>query len=172
VLSRATGFIRDYADYPYDDYRENAGLFYPVTNSDNRMHPKTRVIGVRTGVGVDDTEETKVYQLGGFGSNTQVINDQVGEISVVVVGNTELDIAVIYDRRLEDGTILNFEPTEPGSATVMQDDEGNRWDVFGTAVSGPRAGEQLAATNSYTAYWFAWVAHFPGAFIHFNAGNL
>ena len=32
----------------------------------------------------------------------------------------------------------------------------------------PAAGEQLGITNSYTAYWFAWVAHFPNAEVHFN----
>jgi hypothetical protein len=50
----------------------------------------------------------------------------------------------------------------------MQDNEGSVWDVFGNAVSGPRAGEQLAMTNSYTAMWFAWAAFFPNAEIHFN----
>ena len=41
------------------------------------------------------------------------------------------------------------------------DDEGNVWDVFGTAVSGPRAGDQLNLTTSFTPYWFAWSAFHP-----------
>lgn len=168
VLTRSTGFIRDYYQYPYDDYRQISGLFYPVTNVDNRMHPKTRVIGIRAGNGVDDTASTKVYQLGAFGSATQAINDQFGEQSIVIVGNTDLDYAVIYDRELADGTILTFAPIEDDGANIMSDDEGNVWDVFGVATSGPRAGEQLAMTSSYTAFWFAWAAHFTDPDIHFN----
>jgi hypothetical protein len=38
--------------------------------------------------------------------------------------------------------------------------------VFGTAVSGPRTGQQLQKTNSYIAYFYAWTAFFPGAEIH------
>ena len=50
----------------------------------------------------------------------------------------------------------------------MTDAEGNVWDVFGNAVSGPRTGEQLEMTQSFTAMWFAWVAFNPNAEIHFN----
>jgi hypothetical protein len=168
LLSRNTGFSREYTTYPYGNYRESAGLLYPVTNEDNRMHPKTRIIGIRAGTGVDSTDETKVYQLGAFGDTNNVINDQVGNQSIVVIGNSELNYSVIYNRELADGTILNFSPIDGDGANVMSDDEGNVWDLFGSAVSGPRAGEQLGMTNSYTAYWFAWVAHFPNAEVHFN----
>ena len=50
----------------------------------------------------------------------------------------------------------------------MSDTEGNTWDIFGNAVSGPRAGEQLARTTSYTAMWFAWAAFFENTELHFN----
>jgi hypothetical protein len=99
------------------------------------------------------------------------INDQVGNLSVVVVGNTALDFAVIYDRELEDGTILTFSPIKGDGANIMRDDEGNVWDAFGVAVSGPRAGTQLRMTNSYTAFWFAWVAHFPDSDFHFSVSG-
>ena len=168
VMTRNTGYRNDYVTYPYGNYRESAGLLYPVTNSDNRMHPKTRVLGVRTSIGVDETAPTKVYQIGAFGATTQAINDQVGETSIVVVGNTELDFAVAFDRRLPDGTILTFTAVDGALPVVMQDDEGTAWDAFGTAVDGPRAGQQLAMTDSFIAFWFAWVAHFPEAGIHFN----
>ena len=39
-------------------------------------------------------------------------------------------------------------------------DGGNVWDIFGTAVSGPRVGVQLDSVQSYTAMWSAWVSHF------------
>jgi hypothetical protein len=42
----------------------------------------------------------------------------------------------------------------------------NEWDVFATAVSATRAGQQLQKTNSYVSYWFAWTAFFSGVDIH------
>jgi len=74
----------------------------------------------------------------------------------------------MYSRVLADGTILNFSPINGDLPNVMSDDEGNVWDILGTAVSGPRAGEQLAATRSYVAMWFAWVSHFDNVEIYFN----
>jgi hypothetical protein len=50
----------------------------------------------------------------------------------------------------------------------MSDSEGNTWDIFGNAVSGPRAGMQLRRTTSFTAMWFAWAAFFDNTELHFN----
>lgn len=167
VMTRSTGYNRNYDEYPYGGYKDDEGLFFPVGNVDQRLHPKTRVIGIRSAAGLDSTV-SKVYQIGAFGAATQTINEDFEGQSIVVVGNSNLDFAAIYSRELSDGTILNFSPIDDDLPNVMSDDEGNTWDIFGTAVSGPRAGEQLAMTESYTAFWFAWVAFFPEAAIHFN----
>ena len=170
-LTRNTGFLRDYDEFPYGSYRTNLGLLFEVSNVDNRLHPKTRVIGIRTGAGVEGTSgnvPSKVYQLESFGPTMNVINEQLDDLSIVVAGSDALNFAVIYNRELSDGTILTFSPLDDALPNIMSDDEGNVWNVFGTAVSGPRTGDQLAATRSYVAYWFAWIAHFPGAEIHFN----
>jgi len=118
------------------------------------MQPKDRLIGIH------DDSKSRVYQLGAFGASTQAINDQFNDQSIVVVGNSALSFAAIYSRVLADGTILNFSPINADLPNVMSDDEGNVWDIFGTAVSGPRAGTQLGKTRSYVAMWFAWVSHF------------
>lgn len=164
VLTRETGWegSRDYDDYPYSSYRSNEALLFPVSPLDNRLHLKERVIGVRNGA------DSKVFQLDGFGPITQAINDQIGPLHFVAVGNTDLNFAAIYDRQLEDGTILAFSPLHADLPNIMTDDEGNVWDIFGTATAGPRAGTQLGKTNSYTAFWFAWAAFFPDPQIHFN----
>lgn len=163
ILTRNTGFTRQYGVYPYGSYRDNAGLLFPVQNTDSRLHPKARVLGIRQG------DQVKVYQLRGFGDTTQIINDQVGGQSVVIVGNSKLNFAAAFNRQLADGTILNFSALQDGNTSiVLQDDEGTVWDVWGSAVSGPRAGEQLSMTTSTIAYWFAWVAFYPQAEIYFN----
>jgi hypothetical protein len=162
VLSRDTGHIRDYDDYPYGDYKTDPALLFSVSRQDNRMHPKQRVIGIHEG------SKSKVYQLGAFGAITQTINDQFNSQSIVVVGNSALSFAAIYSRQLSDGTILNFTAIDGDLPNVMSDDEGNVWDILGRAVSGPRMGERLNETRSYVAMWFAWVSHFNEIEIYFN----
>jgi len=162
AMSRSTGFDRDYDAYPYQDYLFSDELLFPVSSTDNRLHPKIRVIGIRS------TTTSKVYQVDGFGPVTQAINDQFNGNPIVAVGNSDANIAVIYSRELDDGTILTFSGLDGQLPNIMQDTEGNVWDVFGNAVSGPRVGERLAMTNSYTALWFAWATFYPNAEIHFN----
>lgn len=162
VMTRNTGHVRGYDEYPYGDYLDSNEFLFRVGRQDNLMHPKQRVIGIHDGT------TSKVYQLGGFGLSTKTINDQFGSQSIVVVGNSALSYAAIYSRVLSDGSVLSFEPIQDALPNVMSDTEGNIWDIFGTAVSGPRVGAQLESVNSYTAMWFAWVAHFSTVELYFN----
>ncbi len=161
VVSTTTGYDRPYGEYPYEDYRTNHDrLLFPIANDDDRLPRKQRVLGVITESAVT------VYQLTSFGFGTSVINDDVGGIPIVAVGNQTGKFAVAFERTLPDGTILSFSSTEETLPRAMIDDEGTTWDLFGHAVSGPRSGEQLAPAKSYIAFWFAWVAFYPDVEIH------
>lgn len=46
VLSKDTGFVRDYNSGPYGDYDTSQRIIFPVGQKDARLHPKTRVLGV------------------------------------------------------------------------------------------------------------------------------
>ncbi len=46
VLSRDTGFKRDYHRNPYYQYARDEGVFFPVAFSSRRYHPKERVLGI------------------------------------------------------------------------------------------------------------------------------
>ncbi len=154
VMTRNTGNPRPYDRYPYGYYQSTTSFLFAVSKKDSRLHAKERVIGIHEG------STSKVYQLVMFGGLTQTINDQFNDQSIVVVGNTARNYAAIYSRVLSDGTILQFDPVQNDLPNVMEDTEGNVWDIFGTAVSGPRVGVQLDSVQSYTAMWFAWVSHF------------
>ena len=162
VLTEDTGFSRNYSVYPYLSYRTNSVLLFPLDDVDNRLHPKRRVIGIRSNAA------SKAYQIDSFGSTTQTINDHFDGNPIVVVGNSDLDFAAIYSRELNDGTILEFSTVPNQLPVVMSDSEGNNWDIFGYAVSGPRTGAQLERTTSFTAMWFAWAAFSVNTEIHFN----
>lgn len=161
VMTRDTGHFRDYDDYPYGTYRADTRLLFNVERTDNRLHLKERGIGIHT------RDRAKVYQLSGFGSATQTINDHFEGQPIVVAGNTDLEIAVMYSRSLADGSILQFDPIQGDLPNIMTDSEGNVWDVFGQAISGPRMGTQLSLVDSYSAMWFSWAAHFPTVELHF-----
>ncbi len=45
VLSTDTGHRRDYRRSPYGDYDHSERVFFPVTHSSRRFHPKTWVVG-------------------------------------------------------------------------------------------------------------------------------
>lgn len=162
VMTRDTGHVRSYDQYPYGSYRVSTGLLFLTEPFDNRLHPKERAIGIHTDA------DAKIYQIDGFGNETQAINDEFAGQSIVVVGNSALDLAAIYSRELSDGTILSMTPIQDDLPNIAEDSEGNIWDIFGTAVSGPRAGEQLQSVRSYTAMYFAWSSHFDNVEIHFN----
>ncbi len=161
VLTEQTGFSRDYDVYPYGSYREDDALLFPVDNmADTRLHRKERVLGINVG------SSSKAYPIANFADGVEVLNDSVGDMQVVVAGSRGHDFGVVYNRQLEDCTVLDFEAVQDMLPVVLRDNEGNEWDLFGTAVSGARTGQQLQKTNSYVSYWFAWTSFFQPVVIH------
>jgi hypothetical protein len=160
LLSKSTGFTRNYNVYPYGTFREDSSLLFLVNNSnDQRLHSKERVLGINNGT------SSKVYPIARFKAGVEVINETVGDMNVVVAGSSGSNFGVVFNRELEDCTVAEFEALHNRLPVVMRDKEGNEWDIFGVAVSGPRSGQHLQKTNSYIAYWYAWTAFFPGAAI-------
>ncbi|MCH7859796.1 MAG: DUF3179 domain-containing protein [Candidatus Marinimicrobia bacterium] len=162
VMTTSTGYSRSYGAYPYGSYRSDRSLLFPISDSDDRLHPKERVAGLI----VDD--QAKVYRLGTFaaGDTVRVINDEFKGIPIVVAGSEKSNVIVIFQRSLPDSTVLSFTPLQQVLPVVMLDNEGTSWDLFGRAVAGPRAGAQLPITRSYIAYWFAWGTFFTGVEIY------
>ena len=161
IMAEDPEISRPYGAYPYGSFKEDQSLLFPVNNmNDNRLHRKERVLGINVGF------SSKVYPISSFASNVEVINDSVGNMPVVAAGSSGLNFAVVFNRELEDCTVLDFQAVQGNLPIVMRDNEGNEWDVFGHAVSGARTGQQLQKTNSYISYWYAWTAFFEGVEIH------
>lgn len=124
---------------------------------DDRLHPKTRVIGVAT------EDETRAYPFPAV-EKRGVINDTVGDLPVVVaigpgdspsVSSGEL---FAYDRRVG-GQLLRYEHVEAGRMRAG----GSTWNVpTGRAVDGPFRGQQLTQAGPADAvFWFAWLDFHP-----------
>jgi len=76
VLSRSTGFIREYDKYPYDNYEEVEDLYFPVeVEARYEIHPKTVVYGLEI------NGESKAYTWEALREETRedgVLLDTVG----------------------------------------------------------------------------------------------
>lgn len=157
ILSFNTGFSRPYSNYPYGDYRTNNDLLlFPVTNDDTRIPRKER------GLGVTVEDQTKFYRFGMFtSSNVVTLNDNLNGRDIIVVGSQERNFLLAYNREIVPGITLDFEPLNNEGATVMIDNNGDRWNIFGEALEGPYTGQRLQATNSYIGMWFAWATFHP-----------
>lgn len=141
---------RDYTYDPYGGYATTDQVGVGSTFDDDRLHPKTLVIGVTAG------ESAKAYPLPRIGA-AGVVNDTVGDRPVVVAGAPG-DTLVAYDRTV-DGEVLTFEAADDERLRAG----GSRWRrSTGRAVDGPHEGSELTAANRLPAlFWFAWLDFHP-----------
>ncbi|MBD3328775.1 DUF3179 domain-containing protein [Candidatus Peregrinibacteria bacterium] len=81
VLSRDTGFDRDYDQSPYGDYDESTDVFFSVANRDNRLFEKEIVYGVYyDGV-------AKAYPrslLENLNDDEKILDDEIGDNPVEI----------------------------------------------------------------------------------------
>lgn len=154
VVTSNTGINRQYSNYPYGSYRDDEALIFPISNKNNDIHLKERVHGI-----IDDD---KVYaiQFKLFNNGTKLYTKQIGDNNYIIVGSEPDNFIVSFFNTLQDGTTLNFELIENSLPILMKDNEGNKWDIFGYAVEGNRAGQKLVPTKSFIAYWFAWATFY------------
>jgi len=154
VLNTNTGFNRNYQRYPYGDYKtNNTSLIFPVNNMDDRVPSKERVLGVVV------NDQVMTYRFESFAKESvNIVQNNFQGKSLVVIGSQEKNFLTAYENVLPDGTTLNFEAIQNQLPIMMKDKEGNKWDVFGQAVSGPRKGQALPEVLNYIGYWFSWAA--------------
>ncbi len=162
VLNTNTGYSRNYNKYLYGaDYPDdNSRILFPIYNEDSRLERKVLVHSVNYGL------YSKAYPIRDFETSMQVINDTFEGHELVIAGNSALEMTVSFERITADGSELQFEAVTNDLPIIMKDQEGNRWNLFGEAVSGPREGETLTPTPSYNAYWFAVADFFNFPRIH------
>ncbi len=156
VVTTRTGYSRNYDRYPYGNYKVDDNLIFPVSNSDARLRPKVRVLGVMI------EGKAKAYKFDKTFAGNKVIEDLFQGEKLVVVSNSYANFMVAFKRIQDDETELSFEAVQDSLPVILRDNEGTRWDVFGRGVSGPRKGEQLGEVTQMMGYWFAFPAFYPG----------
>jgi len=166
VLSRRTGFDRQYGQNPYpgyDDVHSPPFLFQGKT--DGRLAAKERVVGVRNG---DDAVAIRVSDL----KQRHVVETTVGGLEVVAwlkPGTASgLDAESVADGR-DVGATGVFQPVVDGQHLTFEGFPGGfrdretatTWDVLGNATAGHLAGKSLTPVEHVDTFWFAWAAFLP-----------
>jgi hypothetical protein len=137
---------RNYETDPYVGYRntEEVGLSEEAFE-DDRLHPKTEVLGITVGEVARAYARPAVERAG-------VVNDRVADRPVVVTAVPDGTLSA-FDRRI-DGRVLAFAAGEDGSMRAG----GSRWDrLTGAAIDGPHEGRRLEPLGR-TMFWFAWLS--------------
>ncbi|MGI8726871.1 MAG: DUF3179 domain-containing protein [Solirubrobacterales bacterium] len=171
VLSRDTGFDRDYGANPYTGYDDpDSEPFALQEDADDRLPPKELVTAVKLEDG-----KAVVYPRSVLVEEAPV-NDRIDGRPVVVMFEPEVASALdagaisegrevgagaVFERTL-DGETLTFE-SGPDPGTARDRATGSTWDATGRAIEGRLKGERLAQIPSDNQFWFAVAAFFKGA---------
>jgi hypothetical protein len=161
VLSRDTGFSRDYGRNPYPGYDDvDRPPFLFDGEVDGRLAAQTRVVSVRGA-----TESVVVVQEDLFDRRVVAFTvDGRERVALLEPGTASaLDAVRIDDGRdvgavgvfdpVVDGRTLGFRPDPSGG--FIDDRTGSTWDILGRAIAGPLAGTRLAPVEHLDTFWFA-----------------
>ena len=123
---------------------------FPVSQEklDDRLLPGDRGFAIE----IDDTH--KAYALGGA---DEVINDEVGDVPVVVIVRADGPTASAYLSNL-DGQKRDF---VLNMGVLEEAKTGSQFDDAGRATSGPFAGTQLTPVPSRYSLWFSLAGSLP-----------
>ncbi len=163
VLSRDTGFRRNYGNNPYAGYdrQEAPWRRFFFGRPDERLPAMERVVAVS----FNDENIAVPFSLL---AEKRVIAEEVGRMPVTIFwapgtasalddGNIsrgrDVGSSGVFDPRVE-GRVLRFEPD--GDGRFRDRETGSIWDILGRATEGPLAGQQLISIPHGTHYWFAW----------------
>jgi hypothetical protein len=171
VLSRDTGYERDYGINPYpgyDDVDEAPFLFKGEV--DGRLAAVERVLGVESAGAFTAFPYFRLRDQSV--ANVAAVNASVGGEAVAVfwkkgtnsaLGNPDIaagkDVgsAAGFSRRVG-GRTLTF-AARAGAIEDIQ--TGSKWSMFGRALSGRLKGQRLDPLEAIDSFWFDWAAFHP-----------
>ncbi len=168
VLSRDTGFSRQYGTNPYSNYDSRPGRPFLFRGEiDARLGSPVDHVLAATVDGIAKAYPFAILREQG------VINDSIGERPVaaffqsgvasalgdsVIDNAADLGSAGLYLSTL-DGVTLSFIQQADGSFTDEQ--TGSTWNAYGEAIAGSLQGRELEWVDAFPHFWFAWAAFHP-----------
>jgi hypothetical protein len=164
VLSKDTGFSRPYGADPYGDYYTSNQLYFPVSNHDNRLGLKEKVIGLEGG-SLKGKVQYKAYKLQQI-ETQKVINDEINGKQVTLFSLYPAMVRV-YDRMPVEGKVLEFEYNNSNNK-IIDKQTGSEWNFSGEAINGTLKGKHLIRLPLDEGFWFEWVAFHPQTALYPN----
>jgi uncharacterized protein DUF3179 len=119
-----------------------------VTYHDNRLRPKTMILGVDVG------GASKAFPLDAL-RRERVVNDTLGGKPVLIVHQPASDTTTAFVAR-SGGRTLTFAAANEGATELTDRETKSRWTAYGDCTSGPLKGSALEAIILEPEYWFAW----------------
>jgi len=167
VLSRETGFLRDYGRNPYLGYDDvnNPPFLYQGPDTPSQLPPVARVLTIDlNGEAVAYPYET-LEKIGAVndrvGGEAVVIFWQAGTVSPLDSSTTasgrDVGTAAAFSRQL-DGQTLSFTFVE---GKIIDDQTKSEWNILGQTIAGELKGKQLSSLVSINHFWFSWAAFKP-----------
>ncbi|QVK20733.1 DUF3179 domain-containing protein [Mycoplasmatota bacterium] len=162
VLSRNTGYERNYGATPYvkyDDISNTPSLF--IGTLDNRLPPMTIILGVGN----------KAYTYNLL-RNKRVSYDKINNTDYVIFyklgTNSALDTPFIKNGK-DVGATGVFIPKINNQVLTFRHQNGyfidsetnSTWTVLGKAIDGKLKGSQLTPVIHADVFWFPWAAFYP-----------
>jgi hypothetical protein len=173
VLSRDTGFSRDYGQNPYvgyDTVDQNPFLFDGVL--DGRLPPKERVVTVGEGqepVAFPYSELRKVGAASAGVSGDEIVVFWTPGTSSALGGptiddNADIGSTGVFETTIE-GRRLTFARDGGEDAPIRDRETGSTWSVVGVATDGALKRSHLEPVVHGDHFWFAWAAFSPNTTI-------
>jgi hypothetical protein len=167
VLSRDTGFTRDYGRNPYAGYDNinNDPFAYRGPDNTGRLPAMARVYTIESG------DEAVAYPYSAL-QDVRVVNDEFGGQPIAIFWEegtaSALDNGFLPAGR-DVGSANSFS-RELGEETytftfdgenIIDEETQSVWNVLGEAIEGPLAGAELEPVVGVNHFWFSWAAFKP-----------
>jgi Protein of unknown function (DUF3179) len=130
---------------------------------DDRLRPKEVIAGM-TIVG-----ETKAFPFSQL-RITNVVNDRVGGVPVLVVHQPSSDTTTAFEARAK-GKPLRFQSNDAEARSLTDLETHSTWDPYGLCLKGPLKGTQLKTVVLVSEYWFAWSEFHPRTDVYMPGGS-
>jgi len=163
VLSRDTGYERNYGQNPYAGYDGQRGPIARFFSGrrDERLEAMERVVALESGgeavaVPFGELQESPVARVE-VGGREVVVFWSPGTASALddrsIARGRDVGSTAVFDPRAS-GRELSFEAV--GEGRFRDEETGSIWTITGRAVEGTLVGEQLEAVQHGNHFWFAW----------------
>jgi Protein of unknown function (DUF3179) len=129
-----------------------------VLRNDDRLKPKTMVLGLAVGESDEAFPLTLLRQ-------ERVINLELGGDPVLVIHQPASDTTTAFIARIK-GMSLKFDAANPEATDLTDAQTKSHWNAYGECVSGSLKGSKLTSLILEPEYWFAWSEFHPGTRIY------